>query len=431
MAKHTPKNEDEKGIYLQKRIYWWRFSHGGKQHFMSLSTPNKDEAIAKKKYYLATGLHLTGKVGAKVWPKAIDDYLAEKVAKGEIRKSGEGRVKSAINVFVRACGKPAPSDVTLEDLQDYYIKRRKTSEAGARSSVNTVQAFFNHLGLLQRRVEFVANSRPESRQEIATMAQMNSWIEECEEENLKFVLFCLANCGMRAGEVKHACAEWFSNGLVNIPSKQVYKMKDGSAYEWRTKDNDPRQIPIPPKMREFLDAFLKGKKGLVNKSAISKDFIWDFRKPLAEHMKKVGRPDFFPHAFRHSWITAMMNQKKSIQQVSSWSGDSLQTLEKNYWKKQVVAGETDDVVEGIKEKSMAEIIQEAVSQAVKQTVAELGVKAQQKEKENSLKDALKGVIKKISTPDFLEELAEKYSTESVMDTMTDEQREEFLESLPD
>ncbi len=443
MANKTPKNEDDKGIYQQKRIWWWRFSHGGKQHFKSLSTPHKDEAIAKKKYYLETGLHLTRKVGAKVWPKAIDDYLAEKIAKGKIRKSGEGKVRSALNVFVRHCGKTAPSDVNLEDLQKYYNERRKTSEAGARSSVNTVQAFFSHLGLLQRRVEFVANSRPESRQELATMAEMTSWIDACNEaimkktkkgkswQELKFVLFCLANCGMRVGEIQHTCVEWFSRGLINIPHKQIYRNKDGSIREFKTKDNDARQIPIPEKMREFLATYLKGKKGLVIKSDRSKDGMWDFKRPLAEHMERVGKPDFYPHAFRHSWITAMMNEGKSIQQVSAWSGDSIQTLERNYWKKKVIAGDTDDVIAGIKKQTEAEKKLEKI-EAQLTSLASLVLDAKKAKGEHIEEEEAISVLQHDSdfVAQMIRNLVEQYNSLKVMDTMTPKQREEFLESLP-
>lgn len=434
----TPKPESpDKGIYLQRKVYWYRYSFGGRQHFMNLHTTDLADAIQKKRNLIEKGALVHSGVMKKAWEKVVDDYLAEKVAKGKIRKAYVGKTKSALMVFQDFCKAKTPAAVSHKNLQDYYDLRRKKSEAGARSSVNTVQSFLNHLGLLHKRVEYVANSRPESRQEIATMEEMNLWIDACNDSNerkknkgkkwqdLKFVLFCLANCGMRAGEVKHACVEWFSKGLVNIPAKQNYRDKDGTLREWRTKDNDARQIPIPPKMREFLDQFLKGKKGLVIKSEISKDGLWDFKRPLAEHMEKVGRPDFYPHAFRHSWISAMMNDGKTIQQVSAWSGDSLQTLEKNYWKKKVLAGETDDVITGTKKKTMAEIIEEAVSAAMKPVLQKLN-----KEEEPNLEEILKEVAEEITTPAFVEELYKKYSISAAMDTMTDDQREKFLNSLP-
>jgi integrase len=440
----TPKQEaPDKGIYLQRKVYWYRYSFGGRQHFLNLRTTDLADAIEKKRHLIATGALMHSGAVKKAWEKAVDDYLEEKVAKGKIRKAYVGKTKSALMVFQDFCKAATPSAVKLSDLQKYYDTRRKKSEAGARSSVNTVQSFLNHLGLLHKRVEFVSNSRPESRQEIATMTEMNSWIDACSQKNerkktkgkqwqdLKFVLFCLANCGMRAGEVKHACVEWFNKGLVNIPAKQTYRDKDGTLREWRTKDNDARQIPIPPKMREFLDQYLKGKKGLVIKSNRSKDGLWDFKKPLAEHMEKVGRPEFYPHAFRHSWVTAMMNEGKTIQQVSAWSGDSLQTLEKNYWKKKVLAGETDDVVSGIKKQTEAEKKLERI-EAQLTSLASLVCDA--KAAKGEAIDEEEAIYVMQHESDFvaqmINDLIEQHNTAKEMHTMTPEQREEFLNSLP-
>jgi hypothetical protein len=146
---------------------------------------------------------------------------------------------------------------------------------------------------------------------------------------------------------------------------------------------------------------------------------------------------FFPHAFRHSWMTYLMQEGYSIQEVALWSGDRIETIQKHYWKKHTEAGSLDVtgkrklLEEEKKKQSLTDIINEAVAQAVSTTVAALTQKAKEEEKEVNLEEALQDVIKRMSTPAFVEELAKKYSTEAVMDTMSAKQREEFLESLPD
>lgn len=423
MAKTPKKEPEDKGIYQQRRGWWYRFSYGGKQHFRNLNTTDKAEAIAKKKYLIETGTLLQPKMVENVWEKAVDAYLDKKIRIGRIREDHRAKTKSALMVFARETGVKSPAEVSRKILQDYYEKRRRTSEAGARSTLGTIQSFLSYLKLLVERVEKVPGSKPESRQTIAPMSHINKWIEDCEDPRLKFVLFCLGNLGMRSGEVRHARVDWFDDEFISIPSKLVYKKKDGTFADWKTKDTDFRQIPLPPKMKVFLAEYLKGKRGLVNPSKISQKRTWDFRVPLDRYFVQVGRSDFYPHAFRHSWITHLMNEGKTIQQVSAWSGDSIQTLERNYWKKKVVAGELDDVIEGTRKKTMAEIIEEAVSAAVKPLMDKL---TEKEGEEPNLEEILNEVAKKLTTPDFVKELSKKYSISSVLQTMTDEQREEFL-----
>lgn len=63
----------------------------------------------------------------------------------------------------------------------------------------------------------------------------------------------------------------------------------------------------------------------------------------------MGRPEVYPHSFRHSWITALCNSgNHTITEVAAWSGDRLETIEENYWKKTAAKGALDATLSGLR-----------------------------------------------------------------------------------
>jgi hypothetical protein len=180
-----------------------------------------------------------------------------------------------------------------------------------------------------------------ARKTIEEMDVINGWIEQCPRPELKYVLFCLGHLGMRAGEVKFSKVDWFDNEFCNIPTRMSHRLKNGQKEEWLPKDSEDRSIPLTPEMKAWLPTFLAGKKGLVIQSKKSKSRVWEFRLPLKKYLTDVGRKDFYPHAFRHSWITYLMNNGYDITDVATWSGDTLETLQKHYWHKKKKPGALD------------------------------------------------------------------------------------------
>jgi integrase len=145
---------------------------------------------------------------------------------------------------------------------------------------------------------------------------------------------------MRAGEIRHSCRSWFDldRRVISIPA---------TAEGWQTKNSDGREIPISAPFAEFLAGFLEEREGLLLVGKKGKP--WDFRLPWDRHAAAMGRPEVFPHAFRHSWITALCNSgNHTIMQVSAWSGDRIETIEKNYWHKRTEGGALDATMAGIK-----------------------------------------------------------------------------------
>lgn len=350
--------DEMKGIYLRKQVYWFRFSLAGSQHRVNLKTRDAAEAIKMAREIRKKGPQ-EKRISGKVWGSVIAGYISEKEKAGEFRAGTARKAHSALKVFGERCGAASPDSVTLTQLQKYYDTRRKNSEAGARSTMAVIQAFLSHVGHLPGRVKFAAGSKINSRQVIVDLAMANDWIENCHRDELKFVLFCGFHAGMRAGEIKHSRVGWFDlrRGLIAIPAEERQTLPNGKKNLWKTKDGDAREIPLSAEFRTFLGGFMQTRTGHVLKSTRgSADGIWDFRAPFENFMQKMGRPEVFPHAMRHSWITELTNSgNHSMQEVAAWSGDCLETIESNYWKKKTEAGALDATLAG-KRKSEEEKI---------------------------------------------------------------------------
>jgi hypothetical protein len=84
-------------------------------------------------------------------------------------------------------------------------------------------------------------------------------------------------------------------------------------------------------------------------SKSSKDGLLDFRVPFEKFVAIRQRPDLTIHGMRHSWISSLCNSgHASITQIAAWSGDSIQTIQDNYWHKNVAPEALDSTLEGKK-----------------------------------------------------------------------------------
>lgn len=361
------------GLYQKKGKKTWRFrwtDADGVRHNVSTGKRELSEAIK-----IAKSLRGTTPSTAKknAWGVAVDKYLADKVAGKrpahlagrrlqKMRRSSVYRVKSCLKVFAERTGVKRPQEVTVRHLQKYYDARSKNSEAGARSTIATIQAFLDHMGCLRDRVKFDAGSKPEARQATVSVEVANQWIDECHRDDLRYVLYCGLHCGMRRGEITHSRPSWFdlkaSPAVVTIPGKEQQYLKTGR-HDWRTKDGETRQIPLSKKFVEFLKVYLPNCKKFCLESKSSKDGLLDFRVPFEKFVAIRQRPDLTIHGMRHSWISSLCNSgHASITQIAAWSGDCIQTIQDNYWHKSVAPEALDSTLEGKKLGQDAEEVKE-------------------------------------------------------------------------
>ena len=149
----------------------------------------------------------------------------------------------------------------------------------------------------------------------------------------------------------HSRKSWFDleSRILNIPGKDTVAGANGKSSTWLPKDGEARSIPISQQFCDFLNSFLESKSDYCLPSKRSENGLYDFRLPYETFMANNGNKKFTTHAMRHSWISELCNSgNHQITEVSAWSGDTLETIQKNYWHKQTRTGGTDSTMSGKK-----------------------------------------------------------------------------------
>ncbi len=371
MPKKAKADEAAKGIYLRKKTYWLRHSADGERFFTNLKTRDFAEAVGRANEI--RGRRPADKPPKNDWQQAIEAYLKDKaagrrpphLAGRRLRKFRPGtadRVRSFLNVFARFTETAGPSRVTMAHLNEYYANRAKNSEAGARSTMNAVQAFLDHVQFLPGRVVYDSERKLESRKALVSVSTVNDWLGKCEKCDLKFVLLCGFQLGLRSSEIKHSRLAWFDleEGIATVPDQEVQILPNGERHLWQIKDLEQKKIPLSREFIKFLKDRFADSNGdfcLVSRRN-SKTGLYDFKRPFAKFVEKQGRGDVTPHTMRHSFITALCNSgNHSVTEIAAMSGDGIETIERNYWKKRVTPGQLDDTLKGVRSSDALKDIQ--------------------------------------------------------------------------
>lgn len=364
MPRTAAADPKAKGIYKQKLTYWLRYTLDGAQHRVNLQTRDFEEAIRKGD--ALRGRPVKGKGEKVAWKAAIKRYLDDKLhghrpahlagkRLRSFRPDTAPRVGSCLGVFAVNCGASSPAQVTIKQLQAYYDRRAKKSFAGAKSTIATIQAFLDHIRCLPGRVVIPLENKPEARQVVVDMETANTWISECPRDDLRYVLYCGFHAGLRAGEISRSRAAWFNlkRKVLTIPGKESQILPTGREYLWRTKDGETREIPLDDAFCAFLIIFLTDPKRDFCLPATRRPRkshatgLLDFRLPFEKFVASKERSEVTPHAMRHSWVSELANSgNHSITEVAAWSGDTIQTIERNYWHKRVRRGNLNDTMAG-------------------------------------------------------------------------------------
>ena len=350
------KNPEAAGVYPRGEWFWLRHTVEGEEKRVPLRSRIYEEAIVRAR-------ELRGKAAPEAakgsWVTVIERYLKEKQNPRRpagytgkrwqtMRPGTIPKVRSCLKTFVTWSGLSSPSKVTLPILERYLEKTSKKSKAGGRTTLATINAFLAHVGCLPGRIQLPAKKELERRQVVVTIRGGNELIEKAQTDNLRFVLYCGFHAGLRRGEIMHSRPAWFDmdRRVLTVP-----RVDEVGESKFQIKDDESRDIPLSKQFSAFLKDFLPKVNGgycLQNPTKRrSKAGTYDFRLPFSEFVAACGRPELYPHAMRHSWISELCNSgNHTIQEVSAWSGDTIETIEKNYWHKRVVPGALDDTMQG-------------------------------------------------------------------------------------
>lgn len=373
-----PNNPEAAGVYRRGDWFWIRYTINGEEIRQPLRTQIYEEAVSKAKETRGQVPQPEAKLKGG-WDAVIEKYLREKQNSKRpagyngkrwqtFRHGTVGKVRSCLKNFAAWSELPSPSKVTLPVLERYLEFRSKKSKAGGRTTLATIHAFLAHIGCLSGRVQLPEKKELERRGVVVSIQRGNELIDRALSDRLKYVLYCGFHAGLRRGEIMYSRPGWFQldRRILRVPRVDAI-----TETIFEVKDSEDRDIPLSAEFLEFLREFLNGVSRteycLRNPTQRrSKTGAYDFKKPFADYVSKSGNPELFPHAMRHSWITELCNSgNHSIQEVSAWSGDSIDTIEKNYWHKRATPGALDLTMRGVRkgeeERSSREEVRELLN----------------------------------------------------------------------
>jgi len=340
-----------RGIYKRKNSYWLNVQKDNKRTFISLRTSDLAVAIRKAAQIrhspqITSGLLLQNCVERFVHAKRLARERGAR--KGWAWRSAQSKIYT-LRMFAAFCGKTAPDRVTKAHVKRFYESRLHTLNAQtAYGYYMTVRSFFNwcvaeHLTRENPCIEFKVESPPAApRKNFCSPELVAKLLNECERDDLKYVLYCGFHAGMRALEIVESVPWWFDlqRGHLHLRKTPTIDFKD----------LEERTVP----MTAAFQAFIRDEYGLREPFMLHPEnehcknrYRYDFRRPFYEYMKKQKCAWITPHIMRHSFASVLASMDPLLGgpsdfEIATWMGIDLRTYQRTYAKLRPRRGALDE-----------------------------------------------------------------------------------------
>ena len=319
-----------KGLYLKNDVWWFQppMENYVRPKPFSLGTKIEAEAIA-------LALRESNQVailGAETWDVEIAAHLRERQEKNRLSPASVGVRRYTLRQFAQAVGTRRPDQVTPGMAQEFYdgLKARGLVESSAQSAVWHVRAFFRWLVEKQRirenpiRVE-MRRVKTHFHHPFVKPDVVTRLIDEAPHDELRFILLCGFDAGLRRMEIVNATPAWFGTaGIVRV-------LNDTADFE--SKDGDERFIPLTRRFEKFLKKFGRPEPYMLAPWKEEKGrslYRYDFRRPFEDYMKAQKLEWVTPHTMRHSFASNLVSAGVSLYKVSKWLGDDPDVTTRHY-----------------------------------------------------------------------------------------------------
>jgi integrase len=330
-----------RGLYKRGKIWWYRWGVDGRGYHQSLKTQNEDEAIAK-----ALAIRRTPElVKSDEWKKDVRSFIRHKVSLREFREGQSSKIREDKLVSIgQEIGISTVAQLDTERIQTWYDAMRVAP--------STRQTYLNYLSsfcawLVEKRM---LRENPCTRVQRGKIhrAGRKSFLEPedvdkliaavddrvvaisgeakgLSNDELKFILLCGFDAGLRTEEIIEAQPHWFDlrRGLLHVQATE----------NWIPKDNEARTIPLTQRFQEFLSTFLRREDKYVLKPSATKSawrYRYDFRRPFKKFVAAAGYPTLTRHDMRRTFASLRVSAGVSIYKVARWLGDGVAVVERSY-----------------------------------------------------------------------------------------------------
>lgn len=317
-----------KGLYQRGKVWWLRYSAGGKQYFETLGTQDESEAITKA----AEILDSPERIPARSWDSEVTAYLKGRVDARKMSANASASRKTVFDAFARDEEIREPGQVTPAVVKRWYkALQTRIEETTAQTYIRWLRTFCETLvdarKLRSNPVDGleVKELRKAKRKPFCTAGEVRRLIDECQDDELRFILFAGFHCGLRREEIVEARPEWFDleNGILHIQRSDT----------WEPKDRDDRPVPMTKEFVAFVRKFGLRKPFMIEPKKVKKGrwrYRYDFRRPFDLYMASKGMEWVTPHTMRRTFASLKVSAGVSLYKVAVWLGDLERVVQDHY-----------------------------------------------------------------------------------------------------
>lgn len=273
------------------------------------------ELLAKRKAQIAEGKFFPDRHKHKLtFIQAADKYWEIHLSK---KKSGP-KLKSTIKLLKAHFGNKPLSQITTEDIQEYYnYKMAKASAPTANRHFTTINAIINKVIKLKIYkgdnpcVGVAKQKENPPRNNFLSKAQIKDMLL-CIAERSKALFAFAIYTGMRRGEILRV--DWED---VDLENNIIHIYESKSGYK--------REVPIAPTLKQILLSLNPQKSGKVFNLS-TKQIEFDFNHAL----KQAGITGICFHSCRHTFASHFMMNGGSVTDLQRILGHSDLKLTQRY-----------------------------------------------------------------------------------------------------
>jgi len=222
--------------------------------------------------------------------------------------------------------------VSTESLQTWADHKRESVKVSTVAAyLFSIRKFFDWL-IAEKLVTgnnpavgvFLPRHRKPFRKVFVSCATVKMLIGECQDQELKYCLFCGFHAGLRFNEVVMSRPEWFS-----LPEALLHVTR---SEDWDTKDHEDRTIPITDDFLAFLRVYGLRVPWMIapgKKPGGRSRYRFDFGRRFENYVARKNVHMCF-HDCRRTFASLHATAGTSLLKIAHWLGDDYETVERHY-----------------------------------------------------------------------------------------------------
>lgn len=328
MPSKPVKIDPAKGLWLRGDTYWLAATLPGYGRIrISLHTTDMAEAIVEaRKVRLFPERYMGEQTGS-----LLEEFFAHQ----ERRGISATHLKQSRRVLTKFQGDGKLESISPTAAHKWWAATLKEVAPKTSKDYLGVVVFFYKWAVAAGKVKLSPVSlivppkvRPSVRKSFLSPADALRVLDACEDEDLKFCLYCALHCGLRRGEVIASRPHWFdlTAGLLHIQNEA----------DWLVKDRCNRTIPLTAEFLTFLKGYGIRKPFMFrpdvanNLNKKSWEYRTDFRKLFLNHMAKLKIEGVTFHDLRRTFASLHVSRGTPLYHVAKWLGDHPNVVESTY-----------------------------------------------------------------------------------------------------